>query len=251
MDQWGVDNSATMAYMRTYVKDLISHYRGSPSFYAWEFCNELTNIADLPNHGGTPDCNPLLGTPATRASTDWMTRTIMYNMYDEFTKAVRLYDKHRMTSIGGSIPRADAWHNTYAGSWESDTKTQNELILIDDNQFMDSICCHVYTGRDNLYFADTTPKYTLSQLLTWMNTTANNVGQIFYLGEFGIKSDMSAQDQRIWMDIYWDTIIQQGIPLATYWSYECSATPTMEIMPGKALDWILEEIRTVNSAISP
>ena len=251
MDQWGVDNSATIAYMRTYVKDLVSHYRGSPALYAWEFCNELSNIADLPNHNGTPACYPLLGTPSSRTNTDWMTRTIMYNMYDEFTKAVRLYDKHRMTSIGGSIPRPDAWHNTYAGSWESDTKAQNELILIDDNQFMDSICCHVYTGRDGLYFADTTPKYTLGQLLTWMNTTAGSVGQVFYLGEFGITSDMSAQDQQTWMDIYWDTIIQQGIPLATYWSYECPSTPTMEIRPGKALDWILEDIRTVNSAISP
>ena len=61
---WGDPASKTRKYMRDYVRDVVGRYRRSPAIWGWEFGNEFSLSADLPNAAEhLPSIVPALGTP--------------------------------------------------------------------------------------------------------------------------------------------------------------------------------------------
>ena len=87
---WGDPRSKTQAYMRAYVKDLVTRCRRSPALWGWEFGNEFNLGADLPNAAEhRPPIVPGLGTPARRSEKDeWSYETIR-TAFAAFARTVR------------------------------------------------------------------------------------------------------------------------------------------------------------------
>ena len=49
LDQWANPQSKTIAWMRNYVREVVTRYKDSPAIWAWEFGNEYSLHANLPN----------------------------------------------------------------------------------------------------------------------------------------------------------------------------------------------------------
>ena len=63
MDQWANPKSKTQAWMREYVRETVTRYRNNPTIWFWEFGNEYSLGANLPNaKEHRPAVHPTLGT---------------------------------------------------------------------------------------------------------------------------------------------------------------------------------------------
>jgi hypothetical protein len=130
MNQWGNPQSKTIAWMREYVREVVTRYRDSPTILAWELGNEYSLVANLPNaKDHRPWTHTTLGQPATRSEQDDMTFTMVRVAFTEFGKAVREHDPKRLIVTGDSIPRLSAWHQEHKGQWTHDTPEQFSEVL--------------------------------------------------------------------------------------------------------------------------
>lgn len=124
VNQWGNPNSKTIALMRRFTRDIVSRYKDSPAIWAWEFGNEYSLQADLPNAADwRPPIVPELGTPLTRGPDDDLTTDMIVLAFKEFATVVRSIDPTRPITTGNSIPRNFAEDIRSGNSWsELDTR---------------------------------------------------------------------------------------------------------------------------------
>jgi hypothetical protein len=130
MDQWGNPQSKVHAWMREYVREVVTRYRDSPAIWAWEMGNEFALQASLPgaaNHRAR--VVPKMGTRETRSERDELTFDMLRVAYAEFGKAVREHDKKRLISTGDGLPRPAAWHMEKEGTWTPDNERQFRQML--------------------------------------------------------------------------------------------------------------------------
>ena len=146
VNAWKDPASKTRAYLRDYVRDVVGRYRRSPAIWGWEFGNEFSLSADLPNAAEhLPSIVPALGTPSTRSLQDAVTNETVRAAYTAFALEVRRYDPDRLLSTGGGFPRESAWHNWKEKTWTTDTPAQAAEVLRGDNPApMDVISVHAY-----------------------------------------------------------------------------------------------------------
>ena len=112
-ERWGDANSKTRQFMRSYARDVVSRYSGSPAIWGWEFSNELSLPVDLPN----PPRDA--GRVAERA----MSFATFKSAALDFAQVVRSIDSRRILLTGNSLPRASAYHNAAGGAHETRHQT--------------------------------------------------------------------------------------------------------------------------------
>lgn len=234
-DQWGNPDSKTHAFMRAYVKDVVTRYQNSPAIWGWEFGNEYNLEADLPNAAEhRPPLQPKLGTALTRSAHDELTHDMIRVVLAAFGREVRKYDAYRIISSGNAFPRPSAWHQRQEKSWTPDTPAQYAAMLLGDNPDpLSIISVHAYAE-------DTRIKPTLD--------VARTAHKPLFIGEFGVAGPPTpATEQQFNQTL--SLIEREQVPLATLWVYDFSHQDEWSVTATNPRAYQLQAIEAANGRI--
>jgi len=207
---WGDPHSKTRAFMRNYVREVVTRYRQNPTIWGWEFGNEYSLGASLPNAGEhRPPVVPQLGTPASRSAEDELTFAMVRDAFEDFAREVRKYDPTRRPLItGDSILRDSAWHQEHEGNWKSDTPDQFAQMLKQMNP--DPINCislHLYEPPQWRRLSDAIE-------------IGHKLNKPLFVGEFGVPGQGADAQAEFRRQI--KQIIDSDVPLAALWVFDYS-----------------------------
>ncbi len=239
IDQWGNPASRTHAWMRRYVEEVVTRYRGSPAIWAWEFGNEYNLAIDLP--GGPahrPKTAPALGTPAARTERDELRLEHLRVATVEFARAVRALDPHRLIVTGHSLPRPSAWHLDRERSWRKDDETQFAEALARQNPDpIDALSVHVYEAED-------------LQRLDWLRRAGTRIGKPVFVGEFGVgPAGKSEAERRQAFPRFLRAILDGGCPLAALWVYDYPRQKEWNVTATNDRAWQLDAVTEANRSL--
>ena len=209
-DQWGNRQSKTHAFMRQYVREVVMRYKDSPAIWAWEFGNEYSNAADLPNAAQhRPAVVPNRGTALKRSDRDDLSYDMLAVAWTEFAKEVRKYDRQRLITTGNSILRPQAWHNRREKSWKKDTPEQfAEMLALSTPDPMDLISVHCY-GENMGRLGEAAAE-------------AAKLGKQLFVGEFQV-ADSASPSARKTFDEFLGQLREHRVPLAAVWVFDLAA----------------------------
>jgi len=233
--EWGNPNSRTHAFMRKYIRHVVTRYRRSPAIWGWEFGNEYNLAADLPNAAEhRPPVWPSLGTATSRSEKDEITHEMFRTALREFGKEVRKYDPARVLISGNSIPRPSAWHQQKERSWTKDTPEQTREMLLGDNPDpLDTLCIHAYEPEDVARI----PLATVA---------SRAVRKPLFVGEFGVQGGDKPEARQKLGSIL-DAIQNNDVPLSALWVYDFGGqADTWNVTAANARAWQLEMIAERN-----
>lgn len=232
LDQWGNRDSRTQAFMRTYVQEVVTRYRDDPAIWAWEFGNEYSLGASLPNAAEhRPPCHPTLGTPATRSARDDLTFAIVRAAFSAFADEVRRHDQRHPIVSGDAFPRPSAWHQEHRGAWGADDAQQAATALSDATPtMMSALSVHLYDDDD--------------RRLPAAVATAKRLGKPLFVGEFGVPGtgDTVATHLRR----MFQAVVDQDIPWSALWVYDFAGQPEWSVTATNARAWQLDLITEAN-----
>lgn len=224
-DQWGNPNSKTIAFMKTYIQEMVNRYYNSPAIWGWEFGNELNKSdCDLLDQAINylPPVNVAEGTPASRTAADEMTTAIINVAYTQFAQTVRLYDPTRIVLTGNDIVGNNQYNRAELGMWNTDTAQQfNAIMAIQEPSPIDTTTMHLYPGdlgSSGMYFNGANT--TATDLVNEAMDVANYENQPLVVEEFG-ASDTDANTQTEFTDLL-NTIVTSQVPLSAMWVYDYS-----------------------------
>lgn len=222
-NQWGNPESRTIAFMRRYTREVVTRYAHSSAVWAWEFGNEFSLSADLPNAADhRPWVYPNLGTPAARTPADDLSHDMVVTALREFAREVRRHDSLRPITTGNSLPRPAAHHMRTEGSWTQDTRDQfcgNLIDVTPDPHNLISV--HMYPFDRRRRFD--TPLISYEDILRLSMNTARTSGKGLFVGEFGAPDDEeNGGPDRARREVFAQltAIERSGVPLAALWNFD-------------------------------
>ncbi|MBM4036141.1 MAG: glycoside hydrolase family 5 protein [Planctomycetes bacterium] len=226
--EWANPESKTHAFMRNYVREVVTRYRRSPAIWGWEFGNEYSLDADLPNAAQhRPAVVPKLGTPEKRSEADDLTHDALAVALAAFAQEVRKHDGRRIISSGNSLPRPSAWHQWKEKSWAQDTEEQfAERLRLDNPDPVNTLSVHVYEPKEKRFGRET----PVEELLRLAVDVAVRAGKPLFVGEFGApgvgpEAEKGAKER---LAALIAAIEKADVPLAALWVYDFA---------GQAKDW--------------
>ncbi len=208
VSKWGDPASRTHAFMRSYVSNVVTRYRGSVAVWAWEFGNEFNLPADLPNAAEhRPPVVPALGTPANRSAADDMTHLALRTVLKAFGEEVRRHDPHRLILSGNAFPRSSAWHQMKEKSWQKDSPEQFETMLAGDNPDpVDSLTVRAYDAAD----------FTRIPAAV---AAARRLHRPLFVGEFGVPGPRSEESKAAFVRCL-EKLGRDGVTFAALWVFD-------------------------------
>jgi len=220
---WGNPESKTHAMMRQYVGDIVGRYAATPAIWAWEFGNEFSLQADLPNAADhRPPTSAHLGQPESRSEADDIRHDMVVSALREFAKTVRLHDPYRAITTGNSIPRPNAEHGRRELSWTRDTREEFKRNLDDINPDPnDLVSVHLYPHSAEKRFGESYTAY--EELLGLCMDAARGAGKALFVGEFGAPDDeKNGGPSRARQENFaiLTAIERCEVPLAALWNYD-------------------------------
>jgi hypothetical protein len=232
---WGDVTSKTHAHMREYVARVVERYVESPAVWGWEFGNEYSLGASLPNPSEHRwPVEPQLGTAAARTEADDLTVEMVRIAYSAFAREVRRHDHYRMISSGNSVPRDSAWHNWQDHTFEEDSSDQAGLMLRADNPPpLDVISMHAYAED-------------ISRIPAAAHT-AQAAERPLFLGEFGALGPGRTGEADLRRAL--QLIEDRGIPLAALWVYDFSDQPEWSVTATNDRSWQLDLVAVTNAGM--
>lgn len=245
VNQWGNPDSKTHAFMREYVKEMVTRYKSSPAIWAWEFGNEYPLSADLPNASEhRPAIVPELGTPSTRSSLDELTHRMVRTALKGFAEEVRKLDPQRAIITGNSLPRGSAWHQMAEGTWTSDSPKQfEEMILHDNPDPMNTLCIHVYGEEERLGKKN----FPHEELLALIMNIAQKAKKPVFVGEFGAGADNGPDKEKEEFLKLLSAIEKNKVPLSALWVYNFPGQDEVwNVSPGNRRAYQLDAISEAN-----
>lgn len=236
MDQWANPSSKTRAWMRNYVREVVTRYRDNPAVWAWELGNEFSLVASLPNaKDHRPKIVPVLGTAETRSERDELSYSEVRKIFVAFGTAVREHDPHRLIFTGDSFLRPSAWHQEQENSWTRDTMEQFAEMLTKANPDpISGIELHAYDAVERRF-------------ATAMKV-ARQLNKPIFVGEFGAPGQtpqQAANCRRLLM-----AIVEHDIPLAALWVFDYSRQEKLSVTADNARAWQLDLIADMNRKLS-
>lgn len=224
--QWGNPESKTQAFMRGYIQQVVGRYLNSPAIWAWEFGNEYSLAADLPNAADNrPPIVPSLGSPETRSEADDLTSELIRAATIAFATEIRMIDPVRPITTGHSLPRPTAQHQYTEGSWGQDSVEEfraNLTFMTPDPN--DLVSIHVYPEPNGKRFGVEGVSYR--QILDEAFEASRDAGKGLFVGEFGAPPDNEAP----WTPetamaeglAMFKAIEESPVQLAAYWVFDFS-----------------------------
>jgi len=215
-------DSAQRRVCNDYLDTLVQRYKGRKAIAMWEVSNELTNLANIGNHGGL--AHPTLDEVAT--------------FFDETAARIKHDDPLRLVSTGGSILRPAAWHLWHHKDWKTDTLDQYKEAYAGyfRHSAIDVIDTHYYElqqGGQKLA-DDANGKPVLMMPGDYVNI-ARDLGKGAIIGEFGtLPSGWSTKPDngphsfqgyndpiaRNWVEKGLDVLIEGKVPITYWWAYQ-------------------------------
>jgi len=245
-NQWGNTNSATIAFMRKYVQEVVTRYRSSPAIWAWEFGNEYNSYADMPASIAAnfrPNVDVTQGTPASRTAADDIKTASIAIAFNDFAKTVRLYDAGRLISAGTDISRTNAWHfNNYVPesglTWSADSQSQFQtmmgILAPDPVNFISVHCYGTNMGRIGSAAA-----------------AAAVIGKPLYVGEFNVSPSNTTDAVQAFKDFISELDLY-SVPLASVWVFDLSHQEAdWSITSTNARSWQLDVLDAWNTKTDP
>ncbi len=233
-DQWGNPDSRTHEFMRTYTGEVVTRYLDSPAIWGWEFGNEYSLAADLPNaKEHLPKVVPTLGTAETRSDRDILTHAMIRTAFQEFAKEVRRHDRTRIISTGNSMPRVSAWHQMHEGTWKKDSPEQFAQMLCEDNpDLVDTLSVHAYED--------------VADRLAEASRVAGERHKPLFVGEFGASggSEAALQFESLLHDIE-----AMKVPLAALWVFDYQGQTGWNVRDDNRRSYQLQAIAAANQRI--
>lgn len=237
---WGDPASRTHAFMRSYVSNVVTRYRGSPAIWAWELGNEFNLPADLPNAAEhRPPIVPSLGTPTTRSQADELTHAAFRTALKAFGEEVRRHDAERLIVSGNAFPRVSAWHQMHEKSWRKDSPEQFDLMLAGDNP--DPVNSLTVRGYEDSDFTRIAPALEL----------ATRLKKPLFVGEFGVpglgdESTKAAFARRL------ESLEKAGVTFAALWVYDFDGQKAdWSVTPSNSRSYQLAALQEVNARLNP
>jgi len=232
MDQWANPNSKTQAWMRNYVREVVTRYRDNPTIWAWELGNEFSLHGDLPNaEHARPKTHHSLGTPDSRSARDDLTYHMIGKAFTAFATAVRKHDPDRLIFTGDSFPRLSAWHQEKEGSWKHDSMEQfAEMLTRANPDPISGISLHAYEYDD--------------QRLDVAMAVARKLNKPVFVGEFGAQHETPEQIAKCRRLL--KTIIDHEIPLAALWVFDHAQQADFNVTADNGRAWQLDMVAEAN-----
>jgi hypothetical protein len=236
MDQWGKVQSKTRAWMREYVREVVTRYRDNSVIWAWEFGNEFSLQACLPNAAEhRPHVDPTLGIATSRTSRDDLTFEMIDAAFADFAKVVRTYDSQRLIFTGDSFPRNSAWHQQHENNWTKDSTEQYGEMLVSANPDpISGISLHAYEVEDE-------------QRLTQAMAISRKLNKPVFVGEFGVPGDTIAAKLNFYKLL--KSIEDNEISLAALWVFDFGTQPNYNVTTETGRSWQLEAIAEANKKL--
>jgi hypothetical protein len=232
MDEWANPSSKTRAWMRDYVREVVTRYRDNPAIWAWEFGNEYSLGANLPNaKDHRPAVHPALGTASARSERDDLTFDILRAAFAAFATEVRKYDPRRLILTGDSFLRESAWHQEHGGTWGKDTPEQFAEMLEKVNPDpVNAISVHMYEHND--------------QRLAMAMEVSRKMDKPLFVGEFGAPGETpkAMEDARRLLK----AIVDDGVPIGALWVFDLSSQQEWNVTGTNARAWQLDLIGEAN-----
>ena len=249
VSELGNPQSKTIAFIRRYTEEVVTHYKDSPAIWGWEFGNEYNLACDLPNAAQhRPPVAPRLGTPTNRTEHDELKFKQVRIAFDVFAQTIRKFDQTRILISGNAIPRNSAWHNAHEKKWTTDTAAQfREILLRDNPDPLDTICIHLYPEKKGGYPGGAT-SYRAGVALA--QQFARQSGKPLFIGEFGVSTDQLPAEQHhaVFAEMV-GAIEQEQVPLAAFWVFDLAHQKNCTITFDNDRAWMLDAIKQANTQL--
>lgn len=220
----GNPESASTAFMKTYMQDLVARYGTRSIIWAWELGNEYNLAMDLPNAADhLPMRAPSRGTPAERSMDDALSSDDVLQAVRFFGETMSALDPGRPLTSGHSINRASQYHQRLENSWKRDTTAQyGREVLRHHPAPLNLISIHLYPGaKTEGYFG--LPRASYEHHLATITAMANLEGKAVFIGEFGTGLLEKEIGEEAAKDNFYEllnAIETSGVPLSALWVYD-------------------------------
>jgi len=224
LNQWGNRESETHAFMGRYVGEVVARYRDSPAIWAWEFGNEYSLAADLPNAAESrPWTHVHKGSPPARGPDDDLDSEMINTALRAFGEAVRAADPHRPITTGHSLPRSSAHHQHIEGTWARDSRDEfRENLLFVTPDPLDLISIHVYPHAKEKRFGEEQVCY--AEIFAEAARAAKAGKKGLFVGEFGPPPDNEApwdrDSARVEGERLLAALLESPAQLAAFWVFD-------------------------------
>ena len=256
---WGDPQSKTIAFMKTYTREVVDRYKDHPALWAWEFGNERMLCADLPEPPFTPMWTQVrLGSPEKRVPEDAPKSSQLQTAYRLFAETVREIDPKRPIITGDAVPRSSSLALRRHATWEPfNTIEDFRQTLIEDNpQPVNTLTLHVYGPGGAKHPGHGMPGQDFASCVKVTMQLAQQTGKPLFIGEFG--PDPQSPDfatRRSEVEAMFAEIVAARVPLSAYWNYDI-ANPNLtdqapfDVTPDNQNRYILELIRDANQRLN-
>lgn len=253
----GNKGSKTQAFITKYAQDMVQRYGNRKGIWAWEFGNEMSLYADLPNSKlFRPKVNPAKGTPILRNPLDELTSEDAVYAYKEFAKSILEIKPNAVLSTGNALPRKYAYHNSYykrtLRQWDVDSEDEFCKVLLRDNpKEYGLVSIHIYPNEKDGYFGASKVEY--KKVIEVAGKCAKQSGQALFVGEFGVDSqkypDSHDNEQGEFNQII-NAIEINNVPLSALWVYDFSfQADSFNVKGGLRRAYQLKAIQDVNNRL--
>ena len=247
---WGDTESGTIAFMRQYVKEVVTRYQHSEAIWGWEFGNEYNLDIDLPNASDhRPAVHPELGTPRERSDKDDLTLEMMQTAYREFAKEVRKYDSDAIVIGGNSMPRPSAWNQSVNHTFDQDTESQfAEAIAAQNVDPLSMVSVHFYLTDDHRF----NRPFNADEWLRLTMKSALEAHKPLFIGEFGVSDaereggmlDPELAKQKFEQLLV--SIEEARVPLSAVWVYDYYGQREWNVTADNGRAYQLEQLQALN-----
>ena len=255
---WGDPDSKTIAFMRDYTRTIATRYKDSPTVWAWEFGNEFSLSADLPNAvDWRPHINTYFGWPDKRTKADDLTTSMILVAFTEFGKTVREIDPIRAITTGNACPRAMADLQRRTLKWgKPDTRAQfrANLTLVNPDP-INTLSMHLYRGDLVDRFGRSYATY--GDLLTEAMKAATTEKKPLFVLEFGSSlghDGLNTLDAvRKDFEVKVRAIVDCRVSIAAFWGVSSSISYGSDeymVSREKGLGYMFDAIRAANAEIT-
>lgn len=248
-NRWGDPDSRTIAFMKEYVREVVSRYADSPAIWGWEFGNEYNLEQDLPNASAhRPPVVPRMGTALERSDADDLASDMVYAAFRLFAEEVRKYDKHRILISGNSIPRATQWNQRANGAFAQDTEDQfKTMIGLDNPDPFDVVSAHYYLFEGDRFGRP----QDVDTAMRLMQEAARELGKPLFIGEFGVteNAEDGAADHELAKKRFFEMVQSMenaDIPLSALWVYDYVYQPEITVTGRNNRSYQLDALRQWN-----
>ncbi len=254
--EWANPQSKTSAFMRTYVREVVTRYRDAKAIWGWEFANEMNLACDLPN--GMEFLGkqlPHLKVNLAKDERHLLTYRIAGAAWKAFATEVRLYDPYRFITTGNSMPRESAWHNATEKGWKQDSSAQAFEAFAWMSPAPNNVAsAHFYPEIGNEpVFGDAKG---IAAVLTLLKDFATRLGQPLFVGEFAAAADdkkgtLTMAQFREQQTAILDALLAARVDLAAYWVFDYSKDrkgPGL-VRTDNEYAWVIGQIGEYNAKI--